>query len=98
MQVIRFDRFTIDPADTEQLLAHRRALITAVRESLPGLVETVLTRIGEKTWVDMWRWESMAHAQAAVARAQSGGFPQAPAAFALTHAHTTEFAEVVAER
>jgi hypothetical protein len=98
MGVIRFDRFRIDPADTEQLLARRNALVTAVRAAVPGLVAARLARVDGETWVDMWHWESRARAQVAVELARSGAIPQAAAVFGLARDHTTEFVEVVDER
>lgn len=98
MPVLRFDRFTSDPDRTGELLARRATLVAAVRTAVPGLIQTRLTRIDERTWVDTWLWESKEAALAAVAQARAGAIPEVPAAFALTTDMTTEFAEVVDER
>jgi hypothetical protein len=39
MAVFRLTRFTIDSANTEEILATRAASVTAVRDALPGLIE-----------------------------------------------------------
>lgn len=96
MAVVRYTRFTADPADTEQLLARRAELIAAIRASFPGLTGTRLARLDDNTWIDAWRWESAAALQAATDGAP--GIPEARAAFALTADPTAEQAEIVDER
>lgn len=96
MAVIRCTRFTADPSDTEQLLARRAELIAAIRASFPGLTETRLARLDDRTWIDEWRWES-----AAALRAATDGAPDIPetaAAFALISDPVAEQAEIVDER
>ena len=66
MAVYRLVRFTIDPADTEKMLATRVALVAATRDAFPGLTEARLAKVDEETWIDMWRWDSLARAQAAI--------------------------------
>jgi hypothetical protein len=98
MTVLRIDRFTVDSTRTEEMLARRNALVAATREAVPGLLEARLARVDDHTWVDMWRWDSLANAQAAAQRAQAGGIPEAGAAFQLARIVTTEFTELVDER
>jgi Antibiotic biosynthesis monooxygenase len=96
MATLRIDRFTVDPADTEQLLARRNALVAAVRDAVPGLMEARLVKLEDGSWIDMWRWDSAASQQAAVAAAPA--IPEAAAAFSLVGNLTSELAEVVDER
>jgi heme-degrading monooxygenase HmoA len=72
MAVVRLDRFTVDPGDVEQLLARRNALVTAVRDAVPGLIEAGLAKLDDQTWIDLWHWDSRASAQAAIERARAG--------------------------
>ncbi len=92
MTVLRIDRFTIDPADTEELLTRHAALVAAVMDAFPGLLGVELAKVDDRTWIDVWRWDSLANAQAAVAGAPS--IPQAGAAFSVTKDLTVEYAEV----
>jgi hypothetical protein len=94
--VLRLTRCKTDPADTQELLARRAALVAAVRRAFPGLLHTQLAKLDHETWIDTWRWESLAHAQAALDHAPS--IPEAAAAFSLTRDTTAEFANVVDER
>lgn len=97
MAVYRLVRFTIDPADTEKMLATRAALVAATRNAFPGLAEARLARVDEETWIDMWRWDSLARAQAAIEGAPAA-LPEAGVAFSLIKDVTADFAEIVDER
>lgn len=94
--VARFARFQVEPTDADELISRRAALIAAIRQRFPGLKEAHLTRLDERTWIDVWRWESRTDLQ----RALEGGptITEAPAVFALTRELTTEDAEIVDER
>jgi heme-degrading monooxygenase HmoA len=94
MTILRFDRFTVDPMDTADLLTRHAALVAAAKDLFPGLIEVQLARVDDRTWIDLWRWDTLASAQAAVANAPA--IPQAQAAFSLAKDITVEYAEVVA--
>lgn len=96
MPVIRITRFQVDPANVDEMIDRRAALISAVRASLPGLTEARLARVGDQTWVDAWRWDSAECLRAALEAAPR--LPEAGAAFALTWEVTAEQAEIVDER
>ncbi|GAA3666541.1 hypothetical protein GCM10022224_033210 [Nonomuraea antimicrobica] len=96
MAFLRVVRFTADPADAEQVLARRAALIDAVRGRFPGLTQTRLARVDERTWVDSWCWDSPDTLAAAVAVAHD--LPESGPAFALVKDATSEEGEIVDER
>ena len=96
MAVLRLTHFKTDPADTEELLVRRAALVAAVRKACPGLLHAQLVKVDDETWIDAWRWDSRASAEAALAQAPN--LPEAAAAFALTRDTTAQFADVVDER
>jgi hypothetical protein len=96
MAVIRTTRFKADPARAEEVIAIRAELISAVRAAFAGLAEARLARVSEDTWVDMWRWDSSASMQAALAGAPA--LPEAAAAFSLARDVTAENAELIDER
>ena len=95
MVLIRTTRFTADPADADLVLERRGQLIAAIRERYAGPSETRLVRVDERTWVDMWRWDSPEIMNAALAGAPS--LPEAAAAFAVAHDVTAEHGELAAE-
>mgnify|MGYP001354018961 FL=1 len=96
MAVIRFTRFTADPADAEEVLAKRAALIAAVRDAFPGLTDARLAKIDDGAWIDTWRWDSQASLEAAVAGAPD--LPEVQTAFALVRDVSAETADLVDER
>jgi heme-degrading monooxygenase HmoA len=96
MSVLRLSRFTADPASVDTLLARRAALIAAVRRSHPGLREASLVRVDDRTFVDVWRWDSADAMRAAVAAAPS--MPETRAAFALVADTTAEDGEILDAR
>jgi hypothetical protein len=95
MALIRTTRFTADPADVDTVLERRRKLLEAVRAAFAGPTETRLIRIDERTWVDMWRWDSGETLRAALGGAP--GLPEAAAAFAVTRDVSAEQGDVVDE-
>jgi hypothetical protein len=98
MPVIRMTRFEVAPADVEEMIARRNALVAAVRDAFPELTEARLARLGEQAWIDSWRWESAASLDAAQQAAATGALSEAGPAFALTKNPTAELAEIVDER
>ncbi len=96
MAVIRTTRFTVDPAQADQLIARRAELINEVRAGYPGLAEARLARVSEDTWIDMWRWDSVTSMEKALAAAPT--LTTAPAAFSLTGDLTAEQAVLIDER
>ncbi len=66
MTVLRITRFTVNPADAEEMQARRATLVSAIRATSPGLVETRLAKYDDQTWIDIWRWDSPASAQTAL--------------------------------
>jgi len=96
MAVSRTHRYTIDPADLDELIARRATLIAAIRAAHPGLAEARLTRLEDGTFTDVWRWDSAEQMQAALA--DMARFPQARAAMSLTRDATAVDGEIVDER
>jgi hypothetical protein len=96
MAVLRFARFTTDPDRADEMLAKRAALISTIKAQFPALTDTCLARVDQSTWIDTWRWESLAEAESAIGRAPS--IPEAGAAFAVTSDMNAHFAEIVDER
>lgn len=93
MTVYRITQFKVGADHAAEMGERRAALIAAVRGRFPGLSEARLARIDEESWVDMWRWDSLAEAQAALAAVAS--IPEAGAVFSLTREPAAYFAEAV---
>lgn len=77
--IVNVVRFTIDPVREREMRDCRTALVAAARTHTSGLRRTVLTRVDDRTWMDVWLWESPEHLQAT----QEARLPEAAAAFAM---------------
>ena len=93
MTVLRLDNFTIDPADTGELLTRHAALAAVAKDAFPGLIDVQLAKIDDQTWLDVCRSDSLANAQAAAA--QGPTILEAGAAFSLTKSLAVEYADVL---
>ncbi|MGC4942756.1 antibiotic biosynthesis monooxygenase [Kribbella sp. DT2] len=96
MSVLRLTRLTVDPAQADEMLTLRAALIEAVRRTTDGLTDTRLARVDEETWLDVWRWESGAALDEVTSWAP--GTPEAKAAFAVVKDAQVERYDLVDER
>jgi hypothetical protein len=71
-------------------------LVAVTRDAFPGLTEARLSKVADETWIDIWRWDSLTSAQAAIEGVPA--LPEAGAAFSLIKDVTADFAEIVDER
>jgi hypothetical protein len=49
MATLRLARCTIDPAHTQAVLAKRAALVAAIRDAVPGLIQARLAKADDQT-------------------------------------------------
>jgi hypothetical protein len=97
MAAVRVHRYTVDPADLQELLARRARLIDALRVAHPGLAETRLTRLADGTYSDVWCWESAEQQRVALGGMSRFG-ALAGAAWSLTRDRSAVDGEIVDER
>jgi hypothetical protein len=83
MAAVRIHRYTVDPADLQELIARRARLIDALQAAHPGLAEARLTRLADGTYTDVWGWESAEQQRAALGGMSTFG-ALAGAAWSLT--------------
>lgn len=94
MHALELARYHVDIDKAEQLRSRWPAAVAAVRARFPGLIDASLARLDERTWIDVWRWETLEAATAAAAGA--GDLPEVAAMFALIdEVVAMEHAEVV---
>lgn len=65
MAVFELARYRVDPSKAGELQSRWQAAVAAVKASFPGLVEANLARLDERTWIDVWRWETLQAAETA---------------------------------
>ncbi len=79
MEIVNVMRFRISPDQEQEMHARRATLLAAVHGQTDGLIRTILTRVDEETWMDLWHWGS----EAALRSTQQAQLPAAKEAFAL---------------
>lgn len=79
MEIISVVRFTVPAEDEQEMRRRRDVLITAARRHSPGLRHAVLTQVDEKTWMDVWHWDS----EESMVSTQEARLPEAAAGFEL---------------
>lgn len=89
MSVVVITRMSIDPANSEALIARHAALVKTQMTASSGLLDAQLGQVDTSTWVGIWRWESAALLEAARQN------PPAEAAEAFALATDTPVAELV---
>jgi hypothetical protein len=95
MALVRIHQYAVTPADLPELLTRRAAVIAAIRAKHSGLSHTQLTRHGNDTFTDVWRWNTEEEMQAALATMP---IPEATAAMSLTRDTTARDGQIVDER
>lgn len=66
MGALELARFTVEPDEVAELLAARPAMVAELRAHCPGFRRACLTRLDERTWLDVVEWESRETAEAAM--------------------------------
>ena len=79
MEIVNVVRFKISPDQEQEMHTRRNTLIAAARALGPGPLRTILTRVDEETWMDLWHWDS----EASLRATQQAQLPEAKEAFAL---------------
>ena len=67
MSALELARFTVEPDRVAAMLAARPAMVAELREHCPGFRRVYLTRLDERTWLDVVEWDSREAAEAAMA-------------------------------
>ncbi len=96
MSTMELARFTVDPARAGAMLAARPAMVAELREHCPGFRGLWLTRLDERTWLDVVEWDTREAAEAAMAKVMD--LPGCRAVFDhIDEVLAMEHADVVAE-
>jgi hypothetical protein len=71
MAPLRLARYTIDPADTKEVLAQRAALVAAISHAVAGRIQARPAKVHDQTGTDGLRWDSPTSTQTAIANASA---------------------------
>ncbi|WP_214318793.1 hypothetical protein [Nonomuraea sediminis] len=93
MTAVRTHIYSVDPANLDELIVRRGALIAAVRAKHPGLSDTRLIALEDGTYSDTWHWDSVEQLVAALRDIPN--LPEAPLAMSLTQNATAQNGRVI---
>ena len=96
MTAVRIHRYSVDPAQLDDLLTRRAQLIARIRSGFPALNATTLVKLEDDTYVDTWHWESAEQMNTALAAA--AGAPPVAETLGLTEDHVVHSGEVIDQR
>ena len=96
MKALELARFTVDPAVAEDMLATRPDLVAELRQHCRGFRRLYLSRLDERTWLDVVEWEDRQAAEEAAETVMS--LPACKRMFSyIENVVSMEHAEVVDE-
>ncbi|MFF1572602.1 hypothetical protein ACFVWR_07640 [Leifsonia sp. NPDC058292] len=96
MATVRTHRYTVETGNLAAMLEHRTNLINGIRSANPAFTAATLIRLGDGSYLDIWRWDSAEDMQSAAAAAAN--FPLVGATLSLTTDRTTIDGEILDER
>jgi hypothetical protein len=96
MSTLELARFTVDPAVVDEMLATRPGLAAALRAQCRGFRRLYLSRLDERTWLDVVEWGDRQAAEEAAVTVMN--LPECKQMFAfIDNVVSMEHAEVVDE-
>ena len=68
---LELGRYIIEGAQEQQFLAKRGAMVEAAKENFPGLIDVMLAKLDDGSYVDAWIWEDRSFCEAAMAKVET---------------------------
>src|SRR3712207_5206213 len=70
-RTLELGRYVIEREQEQPFLAKREAMVEAAKENFPGLIDVMLAKLDDGTYVDAWIWEDRSFCEAAMAKAEA---------------------------
>lgn len=96
MATVRTHRYTVETGNLDTMLERRTNLINGIRSANPAFTAATLIRLGDGSYLDIWRWDSAEDMQRATEAAAN--FPLVSDTLSLTTDHSILDGEVLDER
>ena len=68
---LELSRYIVEGNQEQQFLAKRGAMVEAAKENFAGLVDVMLAKLDDGSYVDAWIWEDRSLCEAAMAKAEA---------------------------
>ena len=70
-RTLELSRYVVEGDQEQQLLAKRETMVKAAKENFPGLIDVMLAKLDDGSYVDAWIWEDRSYCEAAMAKAEA---------------------------
>ncbi|HEU4494924.1 MAG TPA: hypothetical protein VFR69_12060 [Rubrobacteraceae bacterium] len=70
-RTLELGRYVIERDQEQQLLAKREAMVKAAKENFAGLIDVMLAKLDDGSYVDAWIWEDRTFCEAAMAQVET---------------------------
>jgi hypothetical protein len=70
-RTLEFSRYVVEDDQEQQFLAKRGAMVEAAKENFPGLIDAMLAKLDDGSYVDAWIWEDRSFCEAAMAKVET---------------------------
>ena len=70
-RTLELGRYIVDGDQEQQFLAKRGTMVEAAKENFAGLIDVMLAKLDDGSYVDAWVWEDRSFCEAAMAKAET---------------------------
>jgi hypothetical protein len=70
-RTLELGRYVIERDQEQPFLAKRETMVEAAKENFPGLIDVMLAKLDDGSYVDAWIWEDRSFCEAAMAKAEA---------------------------
>jgi hypothetical protein len=70
-RTLELSRYVVEGDQEQQFLAKRGAMVEAAKENFPGLIDVMVAKLDDGSYVDTWIWEDRSFCEAAMAKVET---------------------------
>jgi hypothetical protein len=70
-RTLELSRYVVEGDQEQQFLAKRGAMVEAAKENFPGLIDVMVAKLDDGSYVDAWIWEDRSFCEAAMAKVET---------------------------
>ena len=70
-RTLELSRYIVEGDQEQQFLAKRVTMVKAAKENFAGLIDVMLAKLDDGSYVDAWIWEDRSFCEAAMAKAEA---------------------------
>ena len=70
-KTLELGRYVIERDQEQPFLAKRETMVEAAKENFPGLIDGMLAKLDDGSYVDAWIWEDRRFCEAAMAKVEA---------------------------